>query len=408
MAKPDSQVKEHKKFTGLRNNVEHDGFKLTDLADARNVDLDDELALLRRNGMEATALTGAHGSLWSNGEVCFALSGGTLIQILPNLSSRVVRSGLSADRRISYEALAGRVYYSNGAELGVIESGVSRTWGLAVPPALSAAPDSGMLPPGRYQVVMTYLRGDWQESGAGKASLVTLSAMGGIRISSLPIPTDSGVTRKRLYVTKRDSEQLYFYGSYTAGFAGPVTISNEVHGTERLMTQFLSPPPPAEYLGYHNGRMYLADGHVLRYSEPHALELFDLRKSIAFPARTRMVAPVEAGIFVATDHQIIFLLGRDPTDFIYQVKADYGVIPRTLYYGSADQIGDGKASGRAAFFASTRGLCVGLASGEMRNLTQTRYAYPVTQMGAGLVRRSRGINQYLTVLEGTETPGNSA
>ena len=46
--------------------------------------------------------------------------------------------------------------------------------------------------------------------------------------------------------------------------------------------------------------------------------------------------------------------------------------------------------------------------GKFQNLTQARYAYPMQERGAGVVRRHRGMIQYLSTLRGAETAGNVA
>lgn len=404
--KSDDEVFLHEKFAGLRNNITADSFALSDLESAFNVDIDDELSLLRRKGFSAPLVAGAMHSLWSDGEKCFVVLGTQLVQILHDFTTRVVRSGLTPGLTMAYESLAGRVYFSNGSENGAIAGGVARSWGLSVPPMSGAIPTGGALLPGKYQFAVVYVRSDGQQSGAGRAQVVDLPSGGGFR-AMLTIPADPDVTEKRLYVSKPDGEILYSYGFYAAS-ANEALVDSPVSWNLRLDTQHLSPPPAGEHLAYYNGRMYVARGNTLYPSEPYALELFDPRRAMPFTGALRMVAPVTDGIFVATDHETIFLAGKEPESFDYQVKADYGVIPGTLAYGSADQLGDGERDSRVAFWASTRGMCAGLDGGTLRNLTQNRFAYPTTSRGAGVVRRIRGINQYLAVLEGAETAGNAA
>lgn len=403
MARDDDRVFRHEKFAGLRNNVSADGFGLGDLEVALNVDIDDELAILRRKGFSCPILSGPLHSLWSNGTACFVVSGSDLLQVLPDVSTTIVRTGLTPDLPMSYAALGARVYYSNGLETGVIDDGSSRSWGLPVPPTPAATATGGSLRPGRYQFVVVNVRGDAQESGAGRAGLINLPTGGGF-VVSLPDPGDPDVMLQRVYTTKPDGEDFYMYGD----FAGSAALVNSpALGTVRLSTQFLAPPPAGHHLAYYNGRTFVARGSIVYPSEPYALELFDLRRAIPLTSPVTLLAPVKGGLFVGTATETAFWAGDGPENFDYRQVANYGVIARTLAIGSADQLDDGQQRGRAAFWASTQGLCVGLDGGDMRNLTQTRFAYPTTARGAGIVRRFRGINQYLAVLEGAETAGNT-
>jgi len=153
----------------------------------------------------------------------------------------------------------------------------------------------------------------------------------------------------------------------------------------------------------------VAKGARLYPSEPYAPELFDYRKALPFLGRVAMVAPVKGGVWIGLEGQIGFLTGDTPEVWGFKVVPDYGAIPGTLWFADAGLIGDGQASGEIiALFASTRGLCAGLTGGRLLNVTEARFSYPSQPQGAGIVRRHRGIVQYLVTLQGTETAGNAA
>jgi hypothetical protein len=89
------------------------------------------------------------------------------------------------------------------------------------------------------------------------------------------------------------------------------------------------------------------------------------------------------------------------------VKAEYGVIPGALTYADQELLGDGSAAGEVLpFFATKRGLCVGKNGGAFANLTQARFAYPSQERGAVMVRRHRGMSQFVATLQGAEVAGN--
>lgn len=401
-------LEEFSAFMGLRNNVDAASFGREDLATALNVDVLDDLGVSRRKGFSSALTTAIDRSLWASGDVCLGVGSNSLKLVNPDYSTKTVLTGLTPDCPLSYAAAGDRVFWSNGVQKGVVQGGANRSWGIDVPEQPVATAGSGELLAGLYQYAVTYLRADGQESGASLAGTITLDGQGGILLTSIAVSTDPSVAYKAIYITSVGGETLYQAGvitNATASFA----IREPRMGASPLLTQFLQPPPAGEHIAYQNGYMLVADDARLYPSEPYAPELFDYRKALPFLGRITMVAPVKGGVWIGLDGQIIWLTGDTPEVWDFKEKTDYGVIPHTLWYGDAGTIGDGQGIGETAvFFASKRGLCVGLPGGRLVNLTESRFAYPVMDVGAGIVRRHRGTNQFLVTLQGAETAGNVA
>ena len=401
-------LEEFSSFMGLRNNVDEASFGREDLATALNVDVLDDLGVSRRKGFSSALTTAVDRSLWASGDVCLGVGTNTLKLVNPDYSVKTLLTGLTAERPLSYTAVGDRVFWSNGVQKGVVQGGANRSWGVDVPDQPVATAGAGELLAGLYQYAVTYLRSDGQESGASLAGVVSLASTGGIVMSSIPVSIDTSVTHKAIYATSVGGETLYQAGvvtNATTSFA----IREPRMGASPLLTQFLQPPPAGDHVAYQNGYLLVANGARLYPSEPYAPELFDYRKALPFLGRVTMVAPVKGGVWIGTDSQIGWLAGDTPEVWDFKVKADYGVIPHTLWFADAGVIGDGQAIGEmAALFASKRGLCVGLPGGRLMNLTESRFAYPVMDVGAGIVRRHRGTNQFLVTLQGIETAGNVA
>jgi hypothetical protein len=403
----DEDVYTFEKFLGLRNTVSEESFELGDLSVALNADITDALRAQRREGFAATAVATAHHSFWSNGVVALMVSGGNLVEVLPDHSTRVVRTGLTVGERMYYAAIGNRVFYSNGVDTGVFSKGESRSWGVQSPTKLPLAdPIGGSLPVGLYQYALTYVRADGQESGVGRSGLVSLTVPGGIRFYDIPASSDPSVTHKRLYVSPVNGDALWLL-MVLPNAATAATYTVERTGTTPLTTQFLSPALPGRHLAAFSGHVLLARGSILYRSEPFAPELFDLRKGLPFAARITLVAPVDDGVFLGTESAILWLPGRDPDKWTEQPRLDYGAIPGTLAYTSAEELSE-QGQGPAAVFATTRGICAGLPGGSVLNLTAARFNYPIMDEGAAVVRDSRGTVQYLVTLRGTERPGNTA
>lgn len=405
---------EFKEFLGLRNTTSPERFALGDLQAALNVDIDDAKRITRRAGL-TERLTGATHSLWSDGVTCLAVQGSTLKRVRATGSSSyafdTMRSSLTAGLRMDYWSVNDCVYYANGAETGVIQAGASRSWGLTPPSGQPGAQAiGGGLEAGRYRYALTYLRGDGQESGTGQSDAIDLTERAGIRFTSIPVSSDATVTRKAIYLTSTNGEQLYravvMENSETQADYRNESLDLKVP----LRTQFGQPAPAGHMVSWFRGHALVAQGPVLWPSEPYRYELFMLDKhAFMFPADINLLAPVEDGIFVGAD-QTYFLSGAGPEQWARSKRtvAGYGAIPYTRAYEPAegDDLGEGVA-GRVAMWASPQGHCMGANGGAFRNLTSSRFSYPTAQRGAGIVRQTQGYNQYLAVLEGTGAANNA-
>lgn len=399
---------EHAGFLGLRNTVPSDRFGLEDLEAAENVDIDDSLRVTRRYGHGAAVVSGACRSLWSDGLTALVVRNDTtLVQILPDHTLRTLRTGLAPGLDMSFGGLAARIYYANGIDTGVVEGGRSRSWGLEVPgvPAVSAT--GGVLPAGRYQFAVTYLRADGQESGSSLSGVIELGATGGVQLASLPVSADPDVALKAVYLSKCNGEALYRAGIIPNGnttFTYQIEASMQVP----LRTQHLRPAPAGQFVDVINGRTLVARGDTLYFSEPYAPELFDLRKNFRFNGPIVMLAALDTGVYIGTEAQVIWLDGKVPENWVYSERLMYGAIRGAVTKTSRDLVLDGQGVKRVAVFATQQGICVGEDGGGIINLTRERYAYPVQDKGAVVVRQHRGLVQCLTALQGAEVAGNAS
>jgi len=406
---PREGLEEYASFLGLRNTVSPESFSKQDLATCLNCDIDDSLGISRRKGYSAPVTAAVDRDLWASGSVCLGVGSNSLKLVNPDWTTTTLRSGLTASKSLSYTFVGDRVFYSNGVELGCVQNGAHRTWGLDAPGVPVAATTGGSLPAGWYQYAVTYLRDDGQESGARKAGTIDLADIGGISLSSISVSSDPTVTHKVIYATPTAGGTTLYRAGVIANADTDFVIRDPRMGSSPLVTQFLSAPPAGDFIGYYGGVMMVAKGARLYPSEPYAPELFDLRKAVPFSSSVTMIAPVKEGVWVGTNDQIIWLAGNTPEAWTHRVVAEYGAIPGTLTFGDGELFGDGSLAGDPiAFFATKRGLCAGRPNGTITNLTQHRFAYPIQPKGAAIVRRHRGIAQLLCTMQGAETAGNVA
>jgi len=388
----------YREFAGVRNDVSPERFKPGDLVSADNCDLDASGKLQRRSGYTQKLAGDCH-SLWAEANICLYVSGTILKRLYPDYSSATLRGGLTANAPMSSCRVNDRVYYANGFETGIVQNGVSRSWGMT-PPAYQplASVISGELNAGTYQYALTFIRNDGQESGTGLSESIEAPANGGISFSAIAVSPDPDVTHKCLYLTTANGEILYqaFYLANAATSAS--YIDNGVRLQSPLGTQFLQNALPGHLINYYRGRLYVAAGNLLFPSEAYAYELFDVRKYLPFDSRITLIAPVEDGVFIGSEKQTVFLAGRGPEDFELIHKAPYGAIPGALAYAPGSLVKQAQNQGESpvAFWLSPQGVCLGLNGGALQNLTP-QYSFSAPAAGAGLFRR--GVHsQYLACL----------
>lgn len=389
----------YREFSGVRNDLSPERFGPKDLAAADNCDLDSSGKLQRRAGY-SQRLAGACHSLWSEGELCLYGSSVNLCRLRADYSSETLRSDLTPGAPVSYCAVNDRVYYLNGFQSGVIDNGVSRSWGLT-PPVWQGAATAGVgnLPSGAYQWAWTFLRSDGQESGTGLAESINIAPQSSLVFSDIPVSADPDVTHKRLYLSTANGEILYHALTMRNETQAATYLDHGLRLQRPLDTpRFLQGALPGHLVAYYRGALFVAVGNLLFRSEPHAYELFDIRKYLPFDSRITLIAPMEDGIFLGTEKRVVFLAGRTLDEFEVVQKTPYGAIPGTLDYAPASLVKQAQNQGEnpVAFWLSPQGVCLGLNQGVVLNLTQ-QYSFNAGAAGAGLFRRGARAH-YLALL----------
>lgn len=392
----DPDVVVYSGFKGLRNDIAPERFGPEDLVVGNNVDIDKSGRLARRAGY-TQQITGAAHSLWSDPQqsVCMFVQGGQLCQLNPNMSVTPLRSLVAALSPMSYEKVNDRVYFSNGVDNGVFEGGAVRSWGLPVPVSPGVSVSVGSMPAGTYMATISYLRNDGQESGAPLAISVTVPDGSGLEFTLPPAP-DPSVVGTIIYLSEPNGETLFEAMTVAATQSGAAYTGDTTELGRPLDTQFLRAPPAGQRIAFYRGSMFVAVGDQLYASEPFAYELFDLRRSIAVDGRIGMLSsildreffedrPRESGFFIGTDRSTGALIGSDPTNFQYVPKVDYGVIPGAVDYVDGSLFYDDAQGARLLpMWLSQQGICVGLPSLMIRNLTRTKYSFTAGGQGAAL------------------------
>lgn len=369
---------------------------------AVNVDFDDAGKSRLRKGSTLKYAATDCDSLWSNGTITLFREGQYLKELLRDsagvYTARTVRSGLTPGYRIAFLDVNGDVCWSNGIATGRIRAGVDGPWGVERPPrqpVLTAQSVGGMFA-GDYQVAITYLATDGEESGTGLAATVTVAAGGGIGLSAIPQPQLAATIR--VYCSMADGDVLYRYGDYAAG-TGTIVLG-AFQSDLALETQLGYPPPPGTGLEIHNGRIYIAQGSVLWPTSPFRYGLYRPHESFfPFPDEIRMHAAVSDGPYVATAARTYFLSGIDTGGLRVREVLPYGA-PR----GAAIRL---PGTDSIAWF-SHRGWVIGQSGGVVTNLMEDRNAVAQFARAATLYREQGGLKQLIAIAQDGTAPAGQA
>ncbi len=316
---------------GINNRLPDRHIPSDALRNAVNVELRSNGTLRRRAGYTQLESNRYH-SLWCENDVALVVKDDALTALaVADLSETTLLAGLSAGNRMAYLWTAQGVYLSNGVISRRYVGGALRPWGVEhahAQPTLSAVSNGG-LSAGRYQVAITYSFADGEEGGTTVAASVDVSNGGGIQAAAIPQPASSDVTHINVYVTPANGDTLYLYGTYADGTTS-VTISSSTTLGRELSTQFLYPMPAGSVLEEFNGRLYVAVGNIVWFSEPFQYGQRRTMGFMLFPETVTILSrATNVGLHVVSD-QHYFLEGGGPELFKQQALLNHRGVKGTL------------------------------------------------------------------------------
>jgi hypothetical protein len=381
------------KFTGINNVLPPERCAEGELAEATNVDIGLANEITRREGYSVAGA--ATLNVW---EAAGGFVLGTVAGDLKNLTTSTTLHAALGSTRVWYHDLAdGRVLYSNGVTMGIVAaSGATKqAWGVPIPANVGSAADTaGSLPDGGYRYSLTYRRtADGAEGGPVYSGTVTV-ALGGIALTGLPTLAGHSIN---VYITTHDGEVGYYAGNTTGS---TFTLTSWTPRTRPCLTNFLSPPPAGILPKAWRGRTLIAVGPVLYASKPAMPELFDLRRDFKqFGSDITLVEPVEGGIWIGTEAQLVFMAGTTLDSLVLQPALRGEVVLGSGVPVPGEHLVRGKgAAGKAGMVCiANRVLVAGYADGGHTPLTEGRYAVAssVHEVAATFRLRTGRVPQYI-------------
>lgn len=357
------------------------------LRDAVNVDVSDTGKLRRREGF-TQVFDGRSHSAWGDDKVAFYVQGSTLyiLTLAPvgEPQRTVIRTDLSPTEPLTYCEAGGIYYYASRSVIGMVRAGarLDFTPRPVLTPTLSAV--AGAMPKGRYQVCITNF-GPGGESASTVPAAIEVPENGGIRISSIP-STPGCITL--VYITGADGE---VFGRVEVDIsAGVADILTPSHTGAQCQTLLLEPMPPGDIVRFSNGRLLVARGNLLIYSEPYLPGLYRASKNyIPYPKPITIMEPCDKGVFVAADK----------TRW-YQGDIAQAPVRDVLPYGAVPLSGgNDPTSPDTCFWVSERGLVFGSADGSVKNVQEEQLALAGGTAGAAVYRERDGQRHVITSVQ---------
>jgi hypothetical protein len=212
------------------------------------------------------------------------------------------------------------------------------------------------------------------------------------------INTDWTATLLRSNVT--DNRMDYAFKNGKAFYTNNVVIGYIEDGANNLFATpsltFKRAPFPGKLIECYRGRIYIGKANVMFHTDALGFRI-DMRKGFKqFAEELTMIKAVDSGLFVSDTLGTYFLGGPSPFKMSLRKVEDAAI------YGTAASILAEKIkpelSGLACVFTTTNGVCLGMGDGTVINLSQNKYKIPTASQGAGLLRDSDDMRQYIARL----------
>ncbi len=390
---------------GLDNRSYETKLPAGSLREAENVDIGHDGRVRRRDGYTLSTSGVCH-SLWSHEALNYALlvKDGKLCRMEQDATLTELTSILA--NKLSYAYHAGQVYYCSPLEAGRVDAdGAAATfWGLPDPdaPAVTALA-SGGLEAGEYQVGITYVSSTGIESGCPFVSLVDVADGGGLQVT---LPTSvANVSNIHIYVSQVNGSILYRAATAPMGIAQwNIGVGQR---KVQLKTQFMRRPPGGSIVRSYLGRLYVASGNVIYFTEamnPHVYH--PMEGFFQFAEDITLMEPVENGIYVAYGGRTVWLNGDDPKDMSKTLISNYGAVQGTSAWlpgGTFSSDSDPAPRPSVCWWDTNGVLQVGRPGGRLVPQTDNSYRAAPAAEGTALYREVDGIKQVLAVLRGEGT-----
>lgn len=370
------------------------------LREAVNVTLDTAGKARRRTGYEIVkALTNAH-SLWANDNLMLYVADGDLYSYDPQADTFTELHAGVGSEPLSYAQANEWLFYTSERVNGRINlynpDEHSPYWGVPQPMGLTLSANAGTLPPGQYQVAVTYASASGEESGADAPMVITLGDTAGIQLNHLQAP--AGVDRIHIYCSMLNDTQLYRQATIPVGPSE--YIITQLRRGKLCTTLFQEPLPSGHLVHSYKGRLFVAKENVVYFSKGLSYSLYEPDHGYLppFPEKVSMIVAVEDGLYIGAD-KVYFLRGNDPNEFsISVVDQSKPILGSALSINA--QLVIPEYVGTIAYWVDSEGPCFGVNGGMVQHTSISTLAGVSASRGASGILRDDGVDRVVTSLLG--------
>jgi hypothetical protein len=246
-----------------------------------------------------------------------------------------------------------------------------------------------------YQVTCTFVLASGEESGAPLGTKVIGGDTGYISITNIPQSTDSRVVSTRIYVTDIDSDVFYAHVDVPAGITSTRIAGPYAKGKE-LKTQFIINPPAGQLVDYTRGRIYIAVGNLVYFTEPIQYGRVNSRFGFyIFPERVTLLKGTNNGLYVSSD--ITYYIEGDPRPMKEGGSIPAKLVP-VLPYKAIEGAACNLADSQDVMWLSERGVIFGKDGGDAKNLTEDRIAMENSTRGCMSVVELNGVKSAVAIM----------
>lgn len=381
-------------FSGINNVVQPHRLDGGDLLQASDVNIGLTGEITRRAGFAAVSDVCHKNIFDGHAGIMYATSGSELVAVHPGGARYVIHPALGSQRVWYCNLPDGRTTFSNGLLHGITNGAAGLEHSVRPPDSLGA-PDTafGSLFAGTYRYHLTMRRlADGVESPAISSQPITIS-QGGVRLDGL---VERAGHELQVYLSGKDGEGAYLIGA-TSGTTFEWGGQNSAL-VQPCRTVGAREFPVGTITAFWRGRTLVADGSTLWASRPSNPHLSDWRDFKPFTAPITLIQPVDDGIYVGTEEDLIWLggttwegLGYVPTERGPVVMGSGVTAP-----GKQLMSGDGTGAGKAMLCIADGEIVAGFGGGATSSLTAKRYRTAVGEVCATF-RVVDGIPQYVAV-----------
>lgn len=375
------------RFTGINNRQPIDRMKPDEgggmpVRDAVNVDLSSVGTFQTRQGftpsVEVTEARSAFtvddtGGLLAVGDELHRFDGTALTKI-DDLGSSFAR--------VAYARTPLGIVWSDGYVSKLVKNWTSGRLLPADPnplPVVSVA-SGGSLPAGTYGVSFCSVLPDGRRSPMSYP--LTLDLIENTRIT---VNVGAQPNPVQVFVSAPNGSVLYFQGQASSG---ELNIALHNAGGEPVRYEVEFELPASRILAFRNGRLFAASGPMVYYTQPWSFLFRPMSDYIPLNEEIRLLAAVDAGVFIATESKTWFLAG-EPQEASMTEVAPYGAVEGTLTEvpNSTDLM-----------WFTPRGQLRATQSGEFTLLQDKQIQFPKASSGASVYREVNGMRQHITTL----------